>query len=66
MSTLQINIASFATDFESDSGPPCERCTGPTRLIGIEPHPVAARTDLRTYHCLVCDHAQASVVRLFT
>lgn len=37
-------------------------CDAPTRLIGIEPHPTKARTDLRTYQCLACDHMQAAVI----
>ena len=45
-------------------GPSCAQCNGPTRLIGIEPHPTRARTDLRTYQCLVCEHVQAKVIAL--
>ena len=39
-------------------------CDAPTRLVGIEPHPTRAHTDLRTYQCLACDHMQAAVVPL--
>jgi hypothetical protein len=33
----------------------CQDCGGPMRLIGSEPHPVEAETDLRTYCCTACD-----------
>ena len=33
----------------------CQRCGGPTHLIGSEPHPVEAETDLLTYYCTACD-----------
>ena len=33
----------------------CQHCGGLTRLIGIEPHPVEANTDLLTYCCTACD-----------
>jgi len=45
-------------------GSPCTQCGGPTRLVGIEPHPTRARTDLRTYQCRVCEHVQAKVIAL--
>ena len=60
MNTITINL----TPSGSESGPTCAKCSGPTRLLGIEPHPIKVRTDLRTYRCLVCDHMQASVVPL--
>lgn len=60
MSTLAINIAPSA----SESGPGCVLCDAPTRLIGIEPHPTRAHTDLRTYQCLACDHVQAAIIPL--
>ncbi len=60
MSTLAINLAPP----KPESGPACEKCTGPTRLVGIEPHPTKARTDLRTYQCLACEHMQAAMVTL--
>ena len=43
-------------------GPACAKCSGPTRLIGIEPHPTRLHTDLRTYQCLVCDAVQAELM----
>jgi len=42
----------------------CASCNGPTRLIGIEPHPTRARTDLQTFQCLVCDGVQTTVISL--
>ena len=60
MSTLTIDLALS----DPASGSTCAKCTGPTRLIGIEPHPTKAHTDLRTYRCLVCDHLQAAIVPL--
>jgi hypothetical protein len=58
MSTIHFEAAQAATD----SGPACASCSGPTRLIGIEPHPTRAQTDLRTYQCMACEHVQANVV----
>jgi hypothetical protein len=46
------------------AGTVCEDCSGPTRLIGIEPHPTRAHTDLRTFQCLICDAVQAKVMPL--
>jgi len=43
-------------------GPACEKCGGPMRLTGIEPHPTKAALDLRTFQCLACDHVQAAMV----
>ena len=60
MSTLAINITRSAPE----SGPDCTLCDAPTRLIGIEPHPTLAHTDLRTFQCLACDHVQATIVPL--
>jgi len=62
MSTLLIDLAPPSPE----SGSACAKCTGPTRLIGIEPHPTKAHTDLRTYRCLVCEHMQAVVVPLMS
>ena len=45
-------------------GPACAKCSGPTRLTGIEPHPTRPRTDLQTFQCLVCDSVQTAVVSL--
>jgi hypothetical protein len=33
----------------------CQDCGGLMRLIGSEPHPVDAKTDLLTYCCTACD-----------
>ena len=33
----------------------CQRCGGLMRLIGSEPHPVEANTDLLTYSCTACE-----------
>jgi hypothetical protein len=32
----------------------CQSCAGLMRLIGSEPHPVHAETDLLTYSCTAC------------
>jgi hypothetical protein len=60
MSTLEIDMVPRSADV----GPACTKCAGPTRLVGIEPHPTKAHTDLRTYECMACDAVQASVVAL--
>ena len=60
MSTLTIDLVRP----DPEPGSACAKCNGPTRLIGIEPHPTRSHTDLRTYRCLVCDHLQAAVVPL--
>jgi len=36
----------------------CRRCGGLMRLIGSEPHPVQAETDLLTYSCTECGELQ--------
>jgi hypothetical protein len=33
----------------------CQHCGGLMRLVGSEPHPVEAKTDLLTYSCTACD-----------
>ncbi len=33
----------------------CRQCGGLMRLIGSEPHPVEAKTDLLTYACTGCE-----------
>jgi len=33
----------------------CQECGGVMRLIGSEPHPFEARTDLLTYCCAACE-----------
>jgi hypothetical protein len=60
MSTLQIDLASRSADL----GPACTKCGGPTRLVGIEPHPTKPYTDLRTYECVSCQALKAHVVPL--
>jgi len=60
MSTLEIDLGHRPADL----GPACTKCDGRTRLIGIEPHPTKAHTDLRTYECMACDAVQARVVPL--
>jgi hypothetical protein len=57
MTTLAFDLAP-----SPESGPRCAHCAGPTRLIGIEPHPTKAHTDLRTYQCIACEHMQAATV----
>jgi rRNA maturation protein Nop10 len=32
----------------------CEKCGGATRLVGIEPHPRLADTDVWTFECTSC------------
>ena len=60
MSTLQIDLG----ERPADLGPACTECGGRTRLVGIEPHPTKAHTDLRTYECMSCDGLKAHVVPL--
>jgi hypothetical protein len=33
----------------------CQRCSALMRLVGSEPHPVEAKTDLLTYSCTACE-----------
>jgi len=42
----------------------CDQCGGPMRLVGTEPHPVYAQTDLFTYACVACDAVQVTSVPL--
>ena len=44
--------------------PACARCGKATRLVGIEPHPTFASTDLRTFVCTSCDELQTQNVLL--
>jgi hypothetical protein len=60
MSTLQIDIPQRSADF----GPACTKCGQATRLVGIEPHPTKAHTDLRTFECVACGALKAHVVPL--
>jgi hypothetical protein len=52
------------TQQPTDVGPACVECGGPTRLVGIEPHPTKMHTDLRTYECVSCQALKAHVVPL--
>jgi len=36
----------------------CQSCGGLMRLVGSEPHPVQADTDLLTYSCTACGEFQ--------
>ncbi|HKS64003.1 MAG TPA: hypothetical protein VJT13_20045 [Xanthobacteraceae bacterium] len=36
----------------------CEKCGATTRLVGIEPHPRLAETDLWTFECTQCGHSE--------
>ena len=58
MSTISIELAPPNPVY----GLACAKCSGPTRLIGVEPHPTKPHTDLRTYQCLRCDAVQAAVM----
>jgi hypothetical protein len=60
MSTLSIDVV--PDGFEP--GPGCTKCKSSTRLVGIEPHPTKAHTDVRTYQCRSCERLQAVVVPL--
>jgi len=60
MSTLSIDFGERSADL----GPACTKCGGITRLVGIEPHPTKAHTDLRTYECMACDALKAHVIPL--
>jgi hypothetical protein len=60
MRTLAIDVTQQPTDV----GPACVECGGPTRLVGIEPHPTKMHTDLRTYECVSCQALKAHVVPL--
>ena len=44
--------------------PACEKCGGPTRLFGIEPHATYARMDVHTYACDACDSTQVVLTPL--
>jgi len=43
-------------------GPNCAKCAGPTRLIGVEPHPTRPHTDLRTFECMACEAVQVKII----
>jgi RNase P subunit RPR2 len=44
--------------------PECAECLGKTRLVGIEPHPRFAETDLCTYECTECGTVQTVAIPL--
>jgi hypothetical protein len=54
----------FSNDADELPCPACARCGRQTRLLGIEPHPTIARTDLRTFICGSCDDVQTENVPL--
>jgi hypothetical protein len=60
MNTLQIHVMQRSAEI----GPACAECGGPTRLVGIEPHPTKPHTDLRTFECVACQALKAHVVPL--
>ena len=41
----------------------CQDCGGLMRLIGSEPDPVEAKTDLLTYCCMACDEYLVQPIR---
>jgi hypothetical protein len=42
------------------AGPPCEACSGPTRIVRIEPHKRLMRRHVWTLECLACGAAQTA------
>jgi hypothetical protein len=42
-------------EMKSLAPPLCQCCGALMRLIGSEPHPIEAKTDLLTYCCTACD-----------
>jgi hypothetical protein len=44
----------------------CERCGAATRLVGIEPHPRLAETDVWTFECANCGHSEIAARPLGT
>jgi hypothetical protein len=42
--------------------PVCEQCGAPTRLVGLEPHPTDAATDLLTHMCRLCERVQTTTL----
>ncbi len=44
----------------------CEKCGSATRLVGIEPHPRLADTDLWTFECASCGNSETAAHPLGT
>jgi hypothetical protein len=44
----------------------CEKCGAATRLVGIEPHPRLAETDVWTFECPRCSHTEIAARPLGT
>jgi hypothetical protein len=42
--------------------PVCEQCGASTRLVGLEPHPTDAATDLLTHMCTQCEWVQTTTL----
>jgi hypothetical protein len=58
MDQIQLKIETGLTAMKAMDPKTCDRCGGPMRLVGTEPHPVYAETDLFTYACTECDGIQ--------
>ena len=58
MSTLRLDLRQPAPV----RAPACVECGGPTRLVGIEPHPIKRDMELRTFECMACDSSNALVM----
>ena len=44
----------------------CAKCGSATRLVGIEPHPRLADTDVWTFECARCGHVEIAAHPLGT
>jgi hypothetical protein len=44
----------------------CAKCRAATRLVGIEPHPRLADTDIWTFECAQCGHTEIAARPLGT
>ena len=44
----------------------CAKCGTATRLVGIEPHPRLADTDIWTFECAQCGHTEIAARPLGT
>jgi len=44
----------------------CAKCGAATRLVGIEPHPRLAETDVWTFECATCGHTEIAARPLGT
>jgi hypothetical protein len=58
MDTLTIDFIGLVP---LQTGPVCEECGGPTRLIGIEDHPRLKGTSIRTFECPACSAMVAAL-----